>query len=116
MNGQLIIPAKNGDDAESGCCSDCGEDNGKFMSMSRTCQRCSKRFHSAVEMNSHGTGHVPNGHDSTYSDTNAREESQQTSHDTDTEVPVLCKQCSQGSIGSRASCPYSVSSYLFQDT
>lgn len=107
MNGQLIIPAKNGDDAESGCCSDCGEDNGKFMSMSRTCQRCSKRFHSAVEMNSHGTGHVPNGHDSTYSDTNAREESQQTSHDTDTEVPVLCKQCSQGSIGSRASCPYS---------
>lgn len=116
MNGQLIIPAKNGDDAESGCCSDCGEDNGKFISMSRTCQRCSKRFHSAVEMNSHGTGHVSNGHDSTYSDTNAREESQQTSHDTDTEVPVLCKQCSQGSIGSRASCPYSVSSYLFQDT
>lgn len=38
MNGQFIILVKNGDDVESGCCSDCGEDNGKFMLMLRICQ------------------------------------------------------------------------------
>lgn len=112
MNGgQLIIADKNGEDAESGCCSDCGEENGKLILISRTCQRCSKRFNSAVEMNGNGAGHVPNGHDSRYSETSVeQEESQRTSHNGDTDfTPVLCKQCSQGSTGSRASCPYSVS-------
>ncbi|KAL9981050.1 hypothetical protein ACROYT_G009707 [Oculina patagonica] len=108
MNGQLIIPNKNGDDAESGCCSDCGEENGKWISMARTCQRCSKRFNSSVELNGNGAGHVPNGHDSRYSEGTGEHESQQTRHEgEDSEVPVLCKQCSQGSTGSRASCQYS---------
>lgn len=107
MNGQLIIPNRNGDDAESGCCSDCGEENGKWISMARTCQRCSKRFNSSVELNGNGSGHVPNGHDS---EGTGEQESQRTRHEgEDTEAPVLCKQCSQGSTGSRASCQYSVS-------
>ena len=110
MNGQLIIPNKNGDEAESGCCSDCGEETGKWITMARTCQRCSKRFNSSVELNGNGTGHLPNGHDSTHIEGNSEQESQRTGHERDdTEVPVLCKQCSQGSTGSRASCQYSVS-------
>lgn len=113
MNGQLITPNRNGDDAESGCCSDCGEDNGKWISMARTCQRCSKRFNSSVELNGNGAGHVPNGHDSRYSEGTGEQESQQTRHEgEDSEVPVLCKQCSQGSTGSRASCQYSVSVFI----
>lgn len=111
MNGQLIIPNKNGDEAESGCCSDCGEENGKWITMARTCQRCSKRFNSSVELNGNGTGDLPNGHDSTHTEESSEQESQRTGHERDdTEVPVLCKQCSQGSTGSRASCQYSVSS------
>lgn len=110
MNGQLIIPNKNGDDAESGCCSDCGEENGKWTSMARTCQRCSKKCNSSVELNGNGAGHLPNGHVSTHTEESSEQESQRTRHEgEDTEVPVLCKQCSQGSTGSRASCQYSVS-------
>lgn len=113
MNGQLIIPNKNGDEAESGCCSDCGEENGKWITMARTCQRCSKRFNSSVELNGNGTGDLPNGHDSTHAEESSEQESQRTGHERDdTEVPVLCKQCSQGSTGSRASCQYSVSSMV----
>ena len=110
MNGQLIIASKNGDEAESGCCSDCGEENGKWITMARTCQQCSKRFDSSVELNGNGTSHLPNGHDSRHTEESSEQESQRTGHEReDTEVPVLCKQCSQGSTGSRASCQYSVS-------
>ena len=112
MSGQLIIPDQNGEDAESGCCSDCGDDTGKIISMSKTCQRCSKRFNSAVELNGNGTSHIPNGHDSRYSEPNAEKESKGTSDDGDSEGPIYCKQCSQGSNGSRASCPYSVSALI----
>ena len=108
MNGQLIIPDQNGEDAESGCCSDCAEDIGK-ISTSRTCQRCSKRFNSAVELNGNGTSHISNGHDSRYSEANSEKGSKGTSDDGDSEGPIYCKQCSQNSTGSRASCQYSVS-------
>lgn len=107
MSGQLII--QNGDDAESGCCSDCGDDNSKVISTSRTCQGCSKRFDSAVELNANETSQIPNGHVSRYREGSIAKESQGTSEDGDSEGPIFCKQCSQGSNGSRASCPYSVS-------
>ena len=106
MNGQVLIPEKNGDDAESGCCSDCGEESSK-VAKPLTCQRCSKQCN-LMEMNGNGINYFPNGHDSRYEEeTHARQE--ETSLPRDNDPPVFCKQCSQGSIGSRASCPYSVS-------
>ena len=109
MAGQLSIPHQNGDDAESGCCSDCGEDNSKMISTSRTCQRCSKRFNYAVELNGSGTSNIPNGHVPRDREANGVKESKAKSDDGDNEGPVYCKQCSQESTASRASCPYSVS-------
>ena len=106
MNGQLIIPHQNGDDAESGCCSDCGEENVKITSSLRTCQKCSKSFDSVAELNGNAlTGHIPNGHGSRH---NSEKDS-----DGDMDSPIYCKQCSRTSNGSKSSCPYSVSSILF---
>ena len=105
MNGQLIIPHQNGDDAESGCCSDCGEENLKITSSLRTCQKCSKSFDSVAELNGNATGHIPNGHGSRH---NSEKDS-----DGDMDSPIYCKQCSRTSNGSKSSCPYSVSSILF---
>lgn len=105
MNGQLIIPHQNGDDAESGCCSDCGEENVKITSALRTCQKCSKSFDSVAELNGNATGHIPNGHGSRH---NSEKDS-----DGDMDSPIYCKQCSRTSNGSKSSCPYSVSSILF---
>ncbi|KAM7433857.1 Small G protein signaling modulator 2 [Porites harrisoni] len=99
MNGQLIIPHQNGDDAESGCCSDCGEENVKITSSLRTCQKCSKSFDSVAELNGNATGHIPNGHGSRH---NSEKDS-----DGDMDSPIYCKQCSRTSNGSKSSCPYS---------
>ena len=95
MNGQLIIPHQNGDDAESGCCSDCGEENVKITTSS---------FDSVAELNGNATGHIPNGHGSRH---NSEKDS-----DGDMNSPIYCKQCSRTSNGSKSSCPYSVSSIL----
>ena len=112
MNGQMIIPDENGEDAESGCCSDCGEENGKIISTSRTCQQCSRSFNSAAALNGNGTSHIANGHDSKYSEESNEKESKETSDDGDNDGPIYCKQCSQTSNGSRTSCPYSVSALI----
>ena len=102
MSGQLGIPHQNGDDAESGCCSDYGEENSKEISTSRTCQRL-------VEVNGSGTSHIPNGHVPRDREAKGEKESKAKSDDGDNEGSLYCKQCSQESTGSRTSCPYSVS-------
>ena len=99
MSGQLSIPHENGDDAESGCCSDFGEDNSKMIT----------RFNHAVELNGSGTSHIPNGHVPRDRETNGEKESKAKSDDGGNKGPVYCKQCSQESTGSRTSCRYSVS-------
>lgn len=66
MNGQFIIFNKNGDEVESGCCSDCGEEIVKWIIMVRICQWCSKRFNFFVELNGNGIGYLVNGYDFIY--------------------------------------------------
>lgn len=109
MSGQLIIP--NGDDAESGCGSDCGEDSGKVNSTSLTSQGCNKRINSDTEVNGNGIIHITNGHTPPYSEgsTVEKESKNSATEVGDDERPVYCKQCSQSSSTGGASCSYSVS-------
>lgn len=109
MSGQLIIP--NGDDAESGCCSDCGEDSGKVNSSSSPCQGSNERIYSDTEMNGNGIIHTTNGHTPPYREgsTVEKESKNAATEEGDDERPFYCKQCSQSSSTGRASCAYPVS-------
>lgn len=106
MSGQLIIP--NGDDAESGCCSDCGEDSGKVNSSSSPCQGSNERINSDTEMNGNGIIHTTNGHTPPYREgsTVEKESKNAATEEGDDERPFYCKQCSQSSSTGRAPCAY----------